>query len=154
VETRDDMLKRAFALAHERTVAALGADRAAWQWGKLHVANFVSNPMGASGIELIENMFNRSSEGVSGGTEIVNATGYNVGAGDFALSSLPSLRMIVDFSDLDASQSMHTTGQSAHPFSDYYANLIPQWTGLTYKPMLFTRGAVDAAAKHRLTLTP
>lgn len=154
VETRDDIVKRAFVLAHQRTVAALGADRAAWQWGKLHIANFVSNPMGASGIDLIENMFNRSTEGVSGGPEIVNATGYNVGAGDFPLSSLPSLRMIVDFSDLDASQSMHTTGQSAHPFSDYYANLIPLWTGLDYKPMLFTRGAVDAAAKHRLTLTP
>lgn len=153
-ETRDDIVKAAFAAANTDIVAKLGADRSKWRWGTLHTATFVSNPLGASGIDVIENLFNRTSDNVGGGVEIVNATGYGLSDDDYSLRSLPSFRMIVDFNDLNASQSVHTTGQSSHPYSQYYDHFVSLWAGLTYKPMLFTRDAVDAGAAHRLMLVP
>lgn len=153
-ETRDDILKRAFASAVEDTQARLGTDRSKWQWGTLHQANFISEVMGNSGISIIEGLFNRMGTGVGGGGEIVNATGWNAGDEDYTLRALPSFRMIVDMSNLDNSVNIHTTGQSSHPFSEFYDNMIPLWARVEYKPMLFTREAVQAAAKYTLTLQP
>jgi len=153
-ETRDDILSRAFRQAYDAAVAAQGENRDNWRWGDLHTATFVSNPLGVSGIDIIEGIVNRGPVATGGGSEIVNATGWDVGGGNFEVSSVPSMRMIIDLSSFDSSQSMHTTGQSGHPYSDLYGNMIDPWRAIEYHPMLWTREAVEAAAKERLTLTP
>lgn len=151
IETRDDILASAFAAAWADATTNQGADRDAWRWGALHTATFVSNPLGASGINLIEDMVNRGPVETSGGSEIVNATGSGR---DFVVRTLPSMRMIVDLSDLDASLTIHTTGQSGHPFSAHYGDMVDMWRNIEYKPMLFTRGAVEAGTVSTLTLNP
>jgi penicillin amidase len=153
-ETRDDILKQAFASAVADAQTKLGTDRSKWQWGALHKANFISQVMGNSGIGLIEGLFNRMGTGVGGGGEIVNATAWNAADEDYTLRALPSFRMIVDMSNLDNSVNIHTTGQSGHPLSEFYDNMIPLWANVDYKPMLFTREAVQANAKYTLTLQP
>jgi hypothetical protein len=45
VETRDDVLTRSFQEGYTATLAALGSDRSLWKWGTLHTATFVSNPL-------------------------------------------------------------------------------------------------------------
>lgn len=156
-ETRDDILKMALGEAISQAQSLLGADRDAWEWGNIHGAVFVSNPLGLSGIDPIENIVNRGPQPVGGGSEIVNATGWSTEAGlegNFNLGSLPSMRMIVDFSDFDASQSIITTGQSGHPFSPHYDDQIGQWANIQYHPMLYTREAVEASLGSRLVLQP
>jgi penicillin amidase len=154
IETRDDILRRALARADERARAAMGADREAWVWGALHTARFVSNPLGASGIDIIEDIFNRGAYPVDGGYEVVNATSWSLQSENFEVTNFPSYRLIVDLSDLDASWSIHPTGASAHPYSPFYDNLTPLWLRGEYKPLPFTRTAVEEAAAHRLVLTP
>ncbi|MDX2161291.1 MAG: penicillin acylase family protein [bacterium] len=150
-ENRDTMLLTSLEQAWDAAQAAHGADRVQWRWGAVHTATFVSNPLGLSGIDLIENMVNRGAVETGGGSEIVNATGSRR---DFTVGSLPSYRMIVDLANLDNSRSIHTTGQSGHPFSAHYDDMIELWRTIEYKPMLFTRAAVEAAAQDRLTLLP
>lgn len=154
VETRDQILTRAFTAAHERTVSLLGADRAAWRWGTLHTTTFINNPLGLSGISLIEDIVNRGPVATSGDSVAVNANSWNDGEGDFTVGAGPSFRMIVDLSDLTRNVNMNTTGQSGHPYSPYYDNLIDLWRNVQYKPMYFTGEQVDAAAVNTLTLTP
>ncbi len=157
IETRDDILKMALGEAITHAQSLLGEDRDAWRWGNIHGAIFVSNPLGLSGIDLIENMVNRGPQPVGGGIEIVNATGWNIGAGlegDFNVSALPSMRMIVDVTDFDASLSIITTGQSGHPFSPHYADQIEPWATIQYHPMLYSREAVEASLGSRLVLQP
>jgi penicillin amidase len=153
-ETRDDILTRAFTDAYNANVEALGADRDAWQWGKLHTVTFVSNPLGQSGISLIEDIFNRGPLPTSGSRGTVSATNWDYASGDFTVQSGSSFRMIVDLSDLDNSVNMHTTGQSGHPYSPYYANMIDSWRNVTYKPMTFSDDAVSGTTTHTLTLRP
>lgn len=153
-ETRDDIIARSFREAVDAITAEHTSDRANWAWGKLHTATFVSNPLGASGIDLIENMVNRGPVETAGGSDIVNATGWDYDSSGFDVRSLPSMRMIIDFSDLSNSLTMHTTGQSGHPFSPHYGDMIDLWRNIQYHPMLWTEDQVKNATTSTLTLVP
>lgn len=154
VETRDDILKRAFEAGYQASVAAMGADRTQWAWGSLHTTEFVRNPLGLSGIDLIENLVNRGPAATSGSSSTVNAASWNMGTGDFTVQSASSFRMIVDLGDLDNSRNMHTTGQSGHPFSPYYDNMIESWRRVEYKPMLFSEARLGETIQNTLVLRP
>ena len=143
-ETRDDILERSLQEALDVTIEVLGENRNDWKWGDLHTALFISNPLGASGIDLIEDMVNRGPVGVGGGTAIVNATSWSIADGTFHTGGLPSKRTITDLSDFTQSVNMHTTGQSGHPFSEHYGDMVDAWRNLEYKPMLFSREQVEA----------
>lgn len=151
-ETRDNTVALAFKQANDAVVAKLGADRTQWKWGNLHTATFVSNPLGESGIGLIENIVNRGAYPTSGGSAIVNATGWNIET--LTLRSVPSLRMVIDLADFTKNQGIHTTGQSGHPASPQYADYIDDWRNIRYYPMLWTREQVDSNKKDTLILAP
>ena len=74
--------------------------------------------------------------------------------GGFAVEVLPSMRMIVDLGDFTSSISMHTTGQSGHPYSEHYDDMIDRWRNIEYHPMLWTRDQVESGAVNRLVLHP
>jgi len=153
-ETRDDILVRSFSEACAATVDALGKNRDNWKWGDLHTATFVSNPLGLCGIGLIENIVNRGPVAVSGSTETINNTVWVVPTDDFTVVWLTSMRMIVDMSDFTKSIAMHTTGQSGHPYSKHYDDMIDPWRKVEYHKMLWTREQVESAAVNRLVLIP
>jgi len=132
----------------------MGSNTADWQWGKLHRATFVSNPLGASGIDLIEKLVNRGPVAVSGSSDTVNATSWDPSSGGFSVDSLPSMRMIVDLLNFDNSQTMHTTGQSGHPSSPHYNDMIDAWRAIEYHEMLWSRDKVEATTTDRLILNP
>jgi len=154
IETRDDILVRSFSESYADTVAALGKNRDSWRWGDLHTATFVSNPLGQSGIGLIENMVNRGPFSTSGSTGTVNNTVWYTDSGDFSVKWVPSMRMIVDLSDFSKSVTVHTTGQSGHPYSQNYDDMIDLWRNVEYCPMSWTREQVDVAAVDKLILEP
>ena len=154
VETRDDILVRSFSEAYSNTVAALGKNQDKWKWGDLHTATFVSNPLGQSGIGLIENLVNRGPFPTSGSTDTVNNTVWYTSSGNFDVKWVPSMRMIVDMGDFSSSVTIHTTGQSGHPYSKHYDDMIDLWRNIKYQPMLWTREQVENAASDRLILNP
>jgi penicillin amidase len=154
VETRDDVLVRSFSEAYSDTVAALGKDRNNWKWGDLHKALFVSNPLGLSGIGFIENMVNRGPYAASGSTGTVNNTVWYTDTGDFSVKWVPSMRMIVDLGDLANSVDVNTTGQSGHPYSNHYDDMINLWRNIKYHPMLWTQEQVEKSAVNNLVLKP
>ncbi len=153
VETRDEILLRSLEEALVTMSENWGADREVWRWGDLHTATFISNPLGYSGIALIEGLVNVGPVRTSGGTAIVNATGWSA-SDPFAVRGVPSMRMIVDLGDLDNSRGIHTTGQGGHPFGPHYGDMVELWRFIRYHPMPFTREAVEDAATDRLELRP
>ena len=66
---------------------------------------------------------------------------------------IPHIR-IVDLADLDRSVASNAPGQSAQPGSPYYGNLVENLGSGEYFPLLYTRGAVEEQAAHRLRLQP
>lgn len=153
IETRDDIMAASFEQAVVDVKIRLRADITQWRWGDLHVANFENQTLGQSGIAPIESLFNRNGFGTGGGASIVNATGWRVGGG-FEVTSVPSFRMIVDFSDFDNSLGIHTTGQSGHAYHPHYIDMAPLWARVEYAPMLWTEGQISDSAASVLQLVP
>ena len=155
VETRDEILRRAFAAGYAELQTTLGADPRNWKWGRLHGSTFDNESLGRSGVGFIEAIFNRGPFPTSGGSSIVNATGFNLTADEpYATRSVPSMRMIVDMSDLENTRMIHTTGQSGHAYARHYIDMADQWRLIQYNPMPFGRAAVEQAAVDRLQLRP
>ncbi|MDX1994430.1 MAG: penicillin acylase family protein [bacterium] len=151
-ETRDDVLLRSLEEAYAATVETLGEDREAWAWGDLHTVTFISNPLGQSGIAPVERRVNRGPFPVSATTNAINAMTWRLE--NFTIRNGPSQRAIYDASNWDNSVSIHTTGQSGHPDSEHYDDMIEPWINIEYRPMVFSREAVEAAAVNTLVLTP
>ncbi|TDD01825.1 penicillin acylase family protein [Nonomuraea deserti] len=152
-ETRDDILRQAMASAHQELADRLGDDVTSWRWGDLHQLELVNGSLGTSGLAPVEALFNRGPLSVPGGKDAVNATGWNVQRG-YEITAVPSMRMIVDLSDLDKSQWINLTGASGHAFHDNYVDQAEAWARGDLLPMLSTREAVKKAAVHTLRLNP
>lgn len=152
-ERRDDMLRQALASAHEELVQLLGADPAGWRWGDLHQLTLTNGTFGTSGIGPIEALFNRGPLAVPGNKDAVNATGWNVQQG-YAITAVPSMRMIVDLGDLDRSRWINLTGASGHAFHTNYWDQAELWARGETLPMVSTRAAVKKAATETLLLHP
>jgi penicillin amidase len=153
VEVRDDILLLALGDALEELSDSLGADMNRWRWGDLHRATFENQSLGQSGIAPIEAIFNRGPVEVDGTMSTVNNTGYDP-AEPYDESKVPSYRQIIDLSDFARSVSVHTTGQSGHPFHPHYDDMIDLWRNIQLHPMLWARSDVEASAADHLTLTP
>ncbi len=153
VEKRDDMLARAMAEAVKELADAQGESARDWEWGKMHTLTPTHATFGESGIAPIEWLFNGSPVETAGGDAIVNATGWSAGKG-YEVDAVPSMRMIVDLSNLDASRWIQLTGNSGHPFHENYDDQLELWrTGKTIS-FRFDRKSIEAEATATLTFTP
>lgn len=113
-------LDAAMAIGAER----YGEDVGAWNWGEVHQAVF-DHPA-FTGVPVLDGLFTvRQPVGGDGST--VNVAVYSIGADHFDVFHGPSLRVVYDLSDLDASRYMHAPGQSGHPWSPHYRDLAPMW---------------------------
>ena len=152
-ETRDDIFARAFKEAVSEIEKTLGKDTVNWKWGDLHTAVFRNGTLGSSGIPPIDALFNRGPFPVSGGKSIVNATSWDATKG-FGVTNLPSMRMIVDLSDLGNSLTVHTTGQSGHAYNKHYIDMASMWASIQYYPMLWDESSVTQIMEGHLVLQP
>ncbi len=152
-ETQADMLLRSVEDAVAWFQDNVGQDMNDWTWGAIHQVTFTSAPLGQSGVGPIESLVNRGPVPVDGGSSVVNANGWSWDE-PATVTWHPSLRLIVDLADFDASLGIHPTGQSGHPFHRHYDDLITRWANGDYLPLLFNATAIEAAADRTLNLRP
>jgi penicillin amidase len=152
-QTRDDVLALAMRDAHAELTELLGTDPSSWRWGELHTLTLRHATFGSSGIGPIERIFNRGPLEVSGGTDIVNSNSWSAVDG-YEVNWVPSMRMLMDLSDLDAGRWIHLTGQSGRPFHRHYTDQAERWRVGEHAPMAFTPEATARSAIHTLTLLP
>jgi penicillin amidase len=151
-ETRDDVLKTALDQGASEMAGALGNDPRAWRWGSIHTLTVRNQSFGSSGVAPIEWIFNPSTIGVPGGGAMVNATGWDPSTGGYDTNAVPSMRMVVDLSNLDNSRWVQLTGESGHAFSKHYSDQLELWrTGQT-TPMRWDEAAIRREATDVLTL--
>ena len=153
VTSMNEMLALSAEEAYDELVGLQGDAVNAWRWGDLHAITLTSDTLGSSGIAPIEMLFNRGPYAVGGGASVVNATGWDLGT-SYATTTVPSMRMVVDLADLDASTWIHLTGASGHAFDEHYIDQTAAWAAGVQKPWAFSPAAVDAATRHTLVLVP
>ena len=153
VTGRDEMLALSAKQAYDELAKAQGSDPSRWSWGDLHAITLTHQTLGKSGIAPIEWLFNRGPYPVGGGSSLVDATGWTLG-GSYATTTVPSMRMVVDLSDFDASTWNHLSGASGHAFSPHYTDQTENWSKGLQSPWPFSQKAVTAATVDTLVLKP
>jgi penicillin amidase len=154
VETRDDILRRSLSDAVAWLSSHHGSDPAQWKWGRLHYKVFVHNPLGQSGIGVLEDLFNSKAIPARGDSFTVNAAWLSLEDEPFRMTGGASERYIADLSDLGNSLTVITTGQSGQLFHPHRTDQILPWQNIQYHPMVFDRGVAEASAEGMLTLSP
>ncbi|HEY8598246.1 MAG TPA: penicillin acylase family protein [Thermomicrobiales bacterium] len=150
-DTPEAILRDAWTATIEELRSAWGTDPTQWRYGLAHHLT-LRHPLGA--FRPLHRLFNRGPYAVGGDLNTVTM-GYRTTAPSGIESyTAPSYRQICDPTTWDQSRSSYPGGQSGHPASPHYDDLIAPWLEGRYHPNLWTRPAIEEATVARLNLTP
>ncbi len=151
VETRKDIVLKSFADAWESLVNDLGPDPSQWTWDKVHTLEH-QHPIGQ--VESLRKYFNVGPFPVEGTREVINNLSFPYdGTGYYKVSSGPSTRRIIDFSDIENSISILPTGQSGNPFSKHYKDQAEMYVKGEFRKMMMNKKEIEEKAESTLTFT-
>jgi penicillin amidase len=154
IEGRDEILRQAMVQARMDLTKKLGKQPVTWQWGRLHQLTLKHQILGGDSVPApVRAIFNRGPWQMPGGSAIVNANGWDASKG-YQVDWAPSMRMVVNLGDLDASRWVNQTGSSGHPYDDHYVDQADAWVNNQTYPWPFSPKAVRDGGGDELTLTP
>ncbi|MQA13818.1 MAG: penicillin acylase family protein, partial [Pseudonocardiaceae bacterium] len=128
----------------------LGADRAGWSWGRLHVAR-LRHPLAALLTAVPEDRLTAGPLPRGGSTDTVGNTAYGP---DFVQTAGSTFRVAVDVGSWDDSVAMNAPGQSGRPGDAHFTDLFEPWAAGDAFPLLYSRASVEAAAEQIITVAP
>ena len=146
-----EVMEESLASAVAELRKLLGDDVSRWQWGRLHAQRF-RHPLGQG--RGLAQMFNRGPIPLGGDANTVCAAAYAPYQGYNAISFAVSWRQIIDLGDFNRSLAVLPTGQSGHPGSRHYSDMMEMWRRVEYHPMPWDREEVERQARSRLELAP
>lgn len=144
----DDLALESLRAALAELAENHGHDPAGWRWGRVHGLHFV-HPLGEGHTNvsrLLERVLSRRVP-AGGSQETVNCVGYVPHGGDYTGKWGASFRLLADVGDPQNTRWQHMTGQSGHPGSRHYDDLIQDWLAVRSNP-------VDQPAVAKLRLDP
>ena len=118
------------------------SNHSAWRWGNTILLTF-HHPLDS--LPILGRLLDVGPFPQAGTQTTVKQTTPSVG---------PSMRMVIDFSNLDNSVQNITLGESGQILSPHYRDQFEAWYHGRSFPMLFSDSAVERATIHRLVLEP
>ena len=153
-ENLTDILERTFSISDKTIVEIFdSSDSDDWEWGKIHTITYPTNLLGEAGIPILTGLVNIGPVETSGSNFAINSTDWGFGD-DFTIGSYPSMRMVVDLSNLDNSRTVLPSGQSGHVMSKYYDDQVDNWIENDMYQNYFSREVVELNQKDLMYLRP
>jgi penicillin amidase len=124
----DELALEALSSALDELESQYGHDPADWKWGRVHGLSF-PHPLGEGESRLsalLDRLLSRRLP-AGGGQETVSQIGFVPHHGDYTGRWAPSFRLLCDLGEPDRSRWQHMTGQSGHPTSPQYDDLLQDW---------------------------
>lgn len=149
-ETFDDTLMKAFGDAIVYLSEAMGNDPSAWPWGSIHTIEF-SHVFGQ--VTILRPFFNYGPFPFGGSDQSLNRGGYNKNK-PFAVDITASIRYIVDFSDLNGSLVVLSTGQCQSLTSPHREDMADLFLSGNYIPWYVDKKDIEENAAGILKLLP
>ncbi|WP_437395307.1 penicillin acylase family protein [Flagellimonas lutimaris] len=144
VETREDIVMMSFAQTWESLVKDFGEDSSQWTWDKVHTLEH-QHPFGQ--VESLRKYFNVGPFPVEGTREVINNLSFPYDStGYYKVSSGPSTRRIIDFSDVENSISILPTGQSGNPLSEHYEDQAQMYVNGEFRKMMMNKKEIEETA--------
>jgi penicillin amidase len=162
VENRADMIVKSM----EETVRFLqdnyGERPFEWRWEQLHTITLkpalfgqaAESPDAPTALKLIvNNLLSKGPYAVSGHGMSINNGEYHWDE-PFSMILGPSIRRIIDFSDLSRTLSITPTGQSGNPISNYYGDQTESWLNGQYKFLYQDKSMLEESQYKTMKLIP
>jgi len=148
VETRKEIIQESLDQAFEALKKQLGEDTQYWTWDRVHTLEH-EHPLGR--VAALRSFFNVGPFPVRGSREVINNMSFPYTEdGINRVSSGPSTRRIIDFSDIDNSLSILPTGQSGNPLSRHYDDQAELYVHGKFRKMLLDPDEIKATSKSLL----
>jgi penicillin amidase len=139
-ETRKEILSRSFSESITTLEKQLGKDVNSWTWGKVHTLEH-QHPLGK--VAALRGVFNVGPFSVPGSAEVINNLFFDfTGSGEYIVKGGPSTRRVIDFSDIENSESILPTGQSGNPFSKHYNDQAELYNSGKFRKMKMNKGEI------------
>jgi len=140
-EGRNGLVVDAFVETIEDLKSQLGDDPSGWTWNRVHSIEHV-HPIGRK--KPFDKVFNVGPFEQSGGNDVPNKMMYKVDStGLYKTTSSPAVRILVDFADVEASESINPTGQSGNVMSPHYDDQAEMFINGVYRPQLMNHDKID-----------
>lgn len=150
-ESRQDAVLKAYESTIAELTDQLGNRWEEWKWEKVHTITH-NHPLGA--VKPLDKIFNVGPFPISGGNDVPNKMMYHTGAdGLYKVNSSPALRILLDFANVDASESINPTGQSGSIMSPHYKDQTKMFNEGIYRPQLMDKKSIDDSSTE-LVLMP
>lgn len=153
VETRDEIIRRSLQEAVDDIEQRAGSDPRQWTWGQEHT---LTHPHLLGDVALLEWLFDLNvGPYPSGGSDKTpNAGGYSFNR-PYRQIAGPSMRRVVDFSDLDRTRFILPTGQSGLSHSPHYNDQAPLYHSGQYRITHFDEAYIRSSDDYQhLVLAP
>ena len=155
LDNADESVVRSALLAALRFLRdRLGPDMDRWRWGDLHRISF-RHPVGL-GVPILDRLLqlSRGPYPIGGDADTVAQAGVDPWNPFSATAYSASYRQVFDTGDWDRGVFILPTGQSGHPASPHYADMVSAWRNGGYRPLPFSPHAVRDQAEETIQLTP
>ncbi len=142
VETCQDIAQTALDRGLDDLEERMGKNMKKWQWGNIHLTQYPHAPF--SEVPALKRFFHRQiANGGDRYTVDVAPPKYSNAENPYYQFHVSSYRQLIDLSNLNNSQFIHTTGQSGNVLSSHYDDFIERHQAVEYLPMSFDRDHVN-----------
>jgi len=149
-ESRKDIIRQSYLEAISALEKQLGNNISQWTWNKVHTLEH-QHPIGK--IDLLRKYFNVGPFKINGTREVINNLAFFYDeTGEYKVTSGPSTRRIVDFSDIENSLSILPTGQSGNPFSAHYKDQAEMYNKGEFRKMIMNEEEIKSTSKNVLII--
>ncbi|HBK71563.1 MAG TPA: penicillin acylase family protein [Flavobacteriaceae bacterium] len=145
VESKQDIITKSLKNTVSFLVNQLGSSIEQWTWNKVHSLEH-NHPMGK--VDALKEYFNVGPFEINGGNEVINNLAFKLDStGYYKVTSGPSTRRVIDFSDVESSMSILPTGQSGNPQSKHYNDQAKKYNKGEFIPMLLNKEVIQKLEK-------
>lgn len=148
VEKRSMIIRTAMSITIKELTEQLGSEIEDWKWHLVHTIEHV-HPIGRK--KPFDKLFNVGPFPVTGGNDVPNKMMYVIdGSGAYKTTSCPAVRIVLDFADVEASESINPTGQSGNPMSRHYDDQARMFLDGIYRPQLMNHKDIEEKGRFLL----
>ncbi len=137
LESKNKIVQLAFRDAVQSLRDQLGEDYELWSWDRVHTLEH-QHPIGR--VAALRSFFNVGPFPVRGSREVINNMAFPYQEnGENHVTSGPSTRRVIDFSNVEQSLGILPTGQSGNPLSPHYEDQAELFIHGKFRKMLLNR---------------
>ena len=151
-EGASTVVAAALRAARADLTAALGADAAAWHYGKLHS---VTHRHAMADVPVVGEWLSVGPFALPAAKDALNKYEFKLKRDvDYGVFSGPSMRIGIDFADVAGAESVLPTGQSGNVFSPFYADQAPLYHNGLFRKQRMDRADIEAHTTAAARIAP